>query len=384
MTFKFSDQRLATSNQLFAIRYSLFAIFVAGCAALIPTSATAPLTPTAPPSAHPTLRGLLDVRGAIELHSEHSHDGTTPIAVIARLAQAADLDFIIVTDHNTLAGKAEEQRTGRPLVLVGSELSTEAGHLLALFITQEIPRDQPVEQIVAAVQAQGGLALAAHPLWPKKPWTRWDLPLDGMEIFDLSTALSDDSAGWLALKAAVLPNPWFWRTIVRRPTMVLSRWDRQLAIRPTVGIAGHDTHAHAGIKPFLVDSYASGFRLLATHLLVQDLTPEALAEALRQGRGYVAFDGLADPRPFVYGVRSPAEWARMGDHLRWEEELMALVQIPRRGTITLYRDGEPVGRTEGTEGRWTLKRPGVYRVELFLGAKPWIFSNPIYVDSPPA
>jgi len=362
----------------------LAAVATTGCAALLPTPAVRHAPPSAAATgAEPAIHGLRDVRGAIELHSRHSHDGTTPVSTIARLARAVDLDFIIITDHNTLAAKPEERLTGRPLVLVGSELSTSAGHLLALFIDQEVPHDQPVERIVEAVHAQGGLAFAAHPLWPKKPWTRWDLPIDGLEIFDFSTMLNEDATPWLLLKALVLPNPWFWRTTLQRPSAVLAHWDRQLATRPLVGISGHDTHAHAGLRPFLVDSFQSGFHLVSTHALATELTPRALADAIRRGRCYVGFDGVADPRPFLFAVQHRRGVGLMGDHIPWQPDLTAIVRVPRRGVITLYRDGKMVGRSHSVGARWVLEHPGVYRVEAFLGKRPWIFSNPIYVEATP-
>lgn len=204
------------------------ALLCAGCAALpTPPMPTLPLRrrPAPPPAAatHPSLEGLQDVRGAMELHSRHSHDGTMAISAIAKLAQAANLDFIIVTDHNHLNGKSEERRQGRPMVLVGSELSTTGGHLLALFIEKPVTNDQPVEQMIEAIHAQGGLAIVSDPASKKKPWTRWDLPIDGMAIFDLNNALMDDTIPWMLVKATALPNPMFWQTVRRRPGTASSR-----------------------------------------------------------------------------------------------------------------------------------------------------------------
>ncbi|MBI4228055.1 MAG: CehA/McbA family metallohydrolase [Candidatus Omnitrophica bacterium] len=355
-----------------------------GCAALIPT----PTGPgrgaawPAPVSAHPALQGLHDVRGAMELHSRHSHDGTMPIATIARLAGAAGLDFVVITDHNTLAGHAEERREGRPLVLVGSELSTTGGHLLALFMDRPVTNDQPVEQIVEAIHAQGGLAIVSDPTSRKTPWTRWDLPVDGLAIFDLNDALLTDGIPWLLLKAALLPNATFWHTVRRRPAVALAVWDAQLQRgRHLTGTAGHDTHAHAGVAPVLIDSFQSGFRLMATHVLVPALTPAALADGLRRGRVYVGFDGAGDPRPFLFTIHHQAGWAVMGDRVPWAPGLSAVIQIPRRATIRLYHDGRPLRSTVGTTVEWPIERPGVYRIEVSLNNRPWMLSNPIYVDA---
>jgi predicted metal-dependent phosphoesterase TrpH len=48
-------------------------------------------------------------------------------------------------------------------VIVGEEVSTAEGHLLALFIEEPLPPGQPAAATIAAVHAQNGLCAAAHP-----------------------------------------------------------------------------------------------------------------------------------------------------------------------------------------------------------------------------
>ena len=363
------------------LAFTLAILSIAGCAALIPTPARSPLLPAHSQTSTPAgLQGLHDIRGAIELHSEYSHDGTTSVETIARLAQAADLDFIIITDHGNLRARRHEQATGRPLVLAGSEISTTAGHLLALGITREVPNNQPADQIVEQIHAQRGLVIVSDPTSPKKPWNRWDLPVDGLAVIDLNDLLFEDPLPWLFMKALLLPNPIFWHTSDRRPSDVVTLWDQQLRPdRRLIGIGSHDTHAHVGIKPFVIDSFSSGFRRMTTHVLVAEATPPALYDGLRQGRVYVAFDGMADSRPFLFAAQHAGGWTLMGDTLSWSEGLTAVVQLSRSATITLFRNGVPVSRIEGGQARWPIAQPGVYRVEVSLRGRPWIFSNPIYV-----
>ncbi|RMD98649.1 MAG: hypothetical protein D6814_07100, partial [Calditrichaeota bacterium] len=67
--------------------------------------------------------------GAIHIHSRHS-DGSGTLRTIARAARANHLDFIWLSDHNTLALKDSQNAIQQPLILVGSELSLRPGHLL--------------------------------------------------------------------------------------------------------------------------------------------------------------------------------------------------------------------------------------------------------------
>ena len=73
------------------------------------------------------------VSGVAHIHTTLS-DGGSPIADIESAAAAAGLDFVIVTDHNSLAGKPLEGygETG-VLTIVGTEISNHEGHLLACF-----------------------------------------------------------------------------------------------------------------------------------------------------------------------------------------------------------------------------------------------------------
>src|SRR6185436_2860560 len=99
-------------------------------------------------------------------------------------------------------------------VIVGEEVSTAEGHLLALFIEQELPPGRPAAATIAAVHAQGGLCIAAHPYdWMVPSLGRAGLrqrcagpdcewPLDGIEVFNASLWLSSNNASAAAAAAA--------------------------------------------------------------------------------------------------------------------------------------------------------------------------------------
>jgi len=44
------------------------------------------------------------LRGVIHCHSHYSFDSTTSISAYLRIAKRHELDFIILTDHDTIAG----------------------------------------------------------------------------------------------------------------------------------------------------------------------------------------------------------------------------------------------------------------------------------------
>ena len=109
--------------------------------------------------------------GIADLHIHTSYsDGLPSVDQVLRYVQdATDLDVIAITDHDTLEGalRARElaARAGyRFEVIVGCEVTTRQGHLLALFLERPVKSLRPVEETVAAVHEQGGLCIAPHPL----------------------------------------------------------------------------------------------------------------------------------------------------------------------------------------------------------------------------
>jgi len=103
----------------------------------------------------------------IHIHTTYS-DGMAGVREVLEQAANTDLQVVAITDHNTIAGALEARELTRqqryPFELIlGAEISTAIGHVLALFIEQPIAAGMSVEATLAAIHAQGGLAIVAHP-----------------------------------------------------------------------------------------------------------------------------------------------------------------------------------------------------------------------------
>jgi predicted metal-dependent phosphoesterase TrpH len=112
-------------------------------------------------------------RGRADLHIHSvASDGTATVeAILDHVERNTDLDVIAVTDHEridaALAARAMANDRGlRVEVIVGEEVTTLGGHLLALFIDQPIRPYRSLRATIAAVHDRGGLAIPAHPLVP--------------------------------------------------------------------------------------------------------------------------------------------------------------------------------------------------------------------------
>lgn len=107
-------------------------------------------------------------RADIHIHTTMSDGQGTPLEV-ARVLARSGLSVAAVTDHDTVAGalRVREALAGRgPEVIVGTEVTTADGHVLALFVDRDLPRGLSARDTVALVHDRGGLAIAAHPFFP--------------------------------------------------------------------------------------------------------------------------------------------------------------------------------------------------------------------------
>jgi predicted metal-dependent phosphoesterase TrpH len=103
----------------------------------------------------------------LHLHTEHSYDCSVPVGDLLDYAEAQDLGAIAVTDHNVFSGAQEALALadGRALTVIpGEEMKTsDAGEVIGLFLTEEIPGGLSMAETLAAVREQGGIVYLPHP-----------------------------------------------------------------------------------------------------------------------------------------------------------------------------------------------------------------------------
>lgn len=101
------------------------------------------------------------------VHSRHSKDGKGTVLELAEAASSAGLHGFVLTDHDAVAGHAEieaAQHATGIRILPGIEVTSAEGHVLAYGVTEPIPKGKSLERTTAAIEAQGGVAVLAHPL----------------------------------------------------------------------------------------------------------------------------------------------------------------------------------------------------------------------------
>lgn len=132
-------------------------------------------------------------------------------------AAAGHVDVLAITDHDKIAGARQARDFARLNpdlgvdVVIGEEVSTLNGHVLALYLEEAVPGGLPADRTVELIHAQGGLAVAAHPFHPiryrrsgQPPLAALipHLPLDGIEVVNNSGFSARLYDAWAAFRNA--------------------------------------------------------------------------------------------------------------------------------------------------------------------------------------
>lgn len=327
---------------------------------------------------------LFDWKGVVHCHSLLSHDCEGTIEEIRAACKATELDFLVMTDHQTDASIRDGVRgmIDDTLFVVGAEVRSPQGTLLAFPLQKPLRHWQHPGLLAREVHAQGGLAFVCHAeLWK----IGWDVPgLDGAEIVNLHAGAT--TVGYLGTLGAMvfLPLRWLFERICWRDDRVFTAWDRHLQRQhPFTPIGGNDAHANVRVFGPLggtIGTYREVFLTLSTHVLAPRLDEASLVDAFRQGRTYVSFDLFGEGAGFDFRAVLGDTVHVGGATVAADPALQLRVHTPAAGQIQLWRDGAVVQEVVGESLVLTAPPPGTYRVEVrTTGGSPWLFSSSIRV-----
>jgi hypothetical protein len=224
-------------------------------------------------------------------------DGVLPPWELRREARRRGVDVIAVTNHNhriaaRLPVGSDRGQTGvTPLVIPGQEITSPLFHMVAVGVRRVIDWRLPLRETIDAVHAQGGVAIAAHPV--RDSWRPQDD--DAIRTLDGTEAVH-------ALGETYSRGRFELREFFRRAR------DRKPELAP---IGSSDFHGSAPIGRCL------------TYIFVDEVSEAGVLSAI--GRGHtVASDNrgtlIGDPAlvKLVQGAgvetpfaRQPGPWARL-------------------------------------------------------------------------
>jgi predicted metal-dependent phosphoesterase TrpH len=160
----------------------------------------------------------------VELHC-HTYRSGDSLADPGRLLEAmtrVGLDRLAITDHNSIGGALETQALAPDRIIVGEEIMTTEGELLAYFVQEEIPPGLTPEATIRLLRGQRAVVAVSHPFdaFRKGAWQEASL----RRILPLVDALEVLNA----------------RTWGSRANRLAAQWARDAGLP---GIAGSDAHA---------------------------------------------------------------------------------------------------------------------------------------------
>ncbi|PID57936.1 MAG: histidinol-phosphatase [Ignavibacteriae bacterium] len=346
---------------------------------------------------------MFEYVGAIHMHSKFS-DGTGAANEIAEIANEVGLDYIILTDHNTLRALNEgcQKWYGNTLMLVGCELNDKVNknHYLAMNIKKTFSTRLSAKEYVKRVRDAGGIGFIAHPHeernsmkeHPPYPWTDWDVEgITGIEIWNHMSEWMESLTEQNKYNHFVHPL----KTIVAPPAKTLQKWDELNNTKKVVGIGGIDAHAHKlnllGLVEVEIFPYKVLFKSIRTHILTEkklrtkNLSVEDAAsivyKSLKEGRAFVANSYHGNAKGFKFFGKANSQKFQMGDTIKTKGKVKLKVILPNKSAkIKLIYNGKMISEIEDTEGSFFVQKAGHYRVEVFLNNKAWIFSNHIRIE----
>jgi len=131
------------------------------------------------------------LRVEFHCHTNASEDSLTKPETLVRTARRKGLDRVIVTDHNTTAGARAAHNLDPERVIVGEEILTTRGEILAAYVTEEIPAGLTPQETIRRLREQGAFISVSHPFDTirKGGWEEADLleilPLvDAIEVYN--------------------------------------------------------------------------------------------------------------------------------------------------------------------------------------------------------
>ena len=101
----------------------------------------------------------------LHVHTRSSFDSLAAPEDVVRVAAHRGLTHLAITDHDRIDGalRARDAAPAGLTVLIGEEVKTAAGDLIAVFLEKPIPPGRPVGETVAMIREQGGLVGIPHP-----------------------------------------------------------------------------------------------------------------------------------------------------------------------------------------------------------------------------
>ncbi len=359
---------------------------------------------------------MFEYSGSLHIHSKFS-DGSGTVEEIAKYATESDLDFIILTDHNTLKAKDKgyEKWYKQTMLIVGYEVNDikNRNHYLVLGTDKvtgtfeklhdgDSGNKMSAVEYVKEIKNSGGIGFLAHPHEKRNklpqlkayPWTAWESEdFTGIEIWNHMSEWAEGVDESNKLQRFIHPL----KSIIAPPEETLRKWDELNKKRKVVAVGGIDAHAHKhnvmGFE-FEIFGYKILFKSIRTHVLVEkelrkghqktyETDRDQVIDALGKGRSFIVNNYYGKGNGFRFFAEYNGSNYTMGDEIVYNKakskKIILRTMLPSEAQIKLIHNGKCIDELKGLDCIWDTDEKGSYRIEAWKNGKGWIFSNHIRV-----
>ncbi len=131
------------------------------------------------------------LRVEFHCHTIYSKDCLLKPEKLVETCRRKGIQRVVVTDHNTTAGALRAKDIDPELVIIGEEIKTQEGELLAAYMTAEIPPGLPALETIAMLRDQGAFISVSHPFdvmrnghWQPDDLRKISPLVDAIEVFN--------------------------------------------------------------------------------------------------------------------------------------------------------------------------------------------------------
>ena len=131
------------------------------------------------------------IKSEFHCHTNVSKDSLVSLEDLLTACRKKSLNRIVITDHNTIEGALEANACDSQKFIVGEEIKTMNGELLAIFVQEQVPSRLSPMETIEILRAQGAFISVSHPfdVFRSGHWELEDLIkivpyVDAIEVFN--------------------------------------------------------------------------------------------------------------------------------------------------------------------------------------------------------
>lgn len=110
-----------------------------------------------------TNQNTTSIRIDLHTHSTGSRDGGITFEQYRTLLDDNSLDYIAITDHDSIAQARHMHDMLGEQIIIGEEISTTEGDLIGLYLEKPVPAGLSAKKTVRLIKEQNGLVYLPHP-----------------------------------------------------------------------------------------------------------------------------------------------------------------------------------------------------------------------------